>query len=182
MDTSPSRSVCLFPESSDTGTNNMDVQLLTLAVEELISINRKRKVLWKSHFDAPEITATTLDKPPDAKKKPLASNEKLDQLLTELSNCQLEFWSHLDKFKHVLLTELRPQAIELGKQLDEIRARRSKHDLDPGQKNSLRKAESDVRSQIETLYDHMVDVVTGKTNHDDAVTHQLFSQRNTIMD
>ena len=76
--------------------------------------------------------------------------------------------------------EPRPQAVELGKQLDEVI--NAKHDLNPGQKVSLRKAESDICSQIEIVYHQMADVVTGKTKHDDAVTYQLLSQRNTISD
>ena len=116
------------------------------------------------------------------KKKRLASGDKLDSIMADLSSCQTEFWSHLQKFSHVLLNELKPQAIEVGKQLDEIRERRAQANLDHNQKQILRKAESDVRSQLETVYDQMVDIVTGKIKHDDAVTHQIIAQHKTISD
>ena len=75
----------------------MDVQLMNLAVEGLISMNQKRKSLWQTYLDiTTEVTENVAHKSPDAKKKSLASNDKLDLLLFELNTCQTDFWSHLD--------------------------------------------------------------------------------------
>ena len=65
----------------------MDRQLLNLAVEGLISMNQKKKDLWKTYFTVTsEINESTSDKSPDAKRKRSASNHKLDELLMELSS------------------------------------------------------------------------------------------------
>ena len=120
-------SVCLFPDPSDDNHTAVKTQLFKLAVEGLISMNTKRKALWKSYFDliTENDAQNAVNKSPDAKKKRLASSDKLDSIMADLSLCQTEFWSHLQKFSHVLLNELKPQAIEVGKQLDEIRERRA---------------------------------------------------------
>ena len=67
-------SVCLFPNPSDDSHTAMNTQLFKLAVEGLISMNTKRKALWKSYFDliTENDAQNAVNKSPDAKKKRLA--------------------------------------------------------------------------------------------------------------